>query len=256
MDKSIINLNDRLKSFSLLEILIGLVIAFIASSMLSKAFGRLGIIDHDFSILFAIFLVFLFLFRGVKDLKPRIDEIFIEKNRNEALYLFICNFFFGFFVLSFFGTFDSSFSSGLQLSYDSGFTLLLSVLSSVIFAPIVEELLFRGIIFNKLNSKISVLYAVIITSLLFSAFHGFGRLLVTFIFSIALCIIYLKTENILIPIFIHILNNLIGTILTDFSHIEPIAASTPISYIMLIISIIAGILMIKYIRDNFNVLKS
>ena len=79
MDKSIINLNDRLKSFSLLEILIGLVIAFIASSMLSKAFGRLGIIDHDFSILFAIFLVFLFLFRGVKDLKPRIDEIFIEK---------------------------------------------------------------------------------------------------------------------------------------------------------------------------------
>ena len=176
MDKSIINLNDRLKSFSLLEILIGLVIAFIASSMFSKAFGRLGIIDHDFSILFAIFLVFLFLFRGVKDLKPRIDEIFIEKNRNEALYLFICNFFFGFFVLSFFGTFDSSFSSGLQLSYDSGFTLLLSVLSSVIFAPIVEELLFRGIIFNKLNSKISVLYAVIITSLLFSAFHGFGRL--------------------------------------------------------------------------------
>ena len=61
---------------------------------------------------------------------------------------------------------------------------------------------------------------------------------------------------ILIPIFIHILNNLIGTILTDFGHIEPIAASAPISYIMLIISIIAGILMIKYIRDNFNVLKS
>ena len=70
------------------------------------------------------------------------------------------------------------------------------------------------------------------------------------------CELYLKTENILIPIFIHFLNNLVATILTDFAHIEPVVSSVPVSYLMLVISTVSGILMIKYIYDNSRFLKS
>lgn len=251
-----IKLNDKLKSLSLLKIILGLFIAFIASLIIDKALKGFSLNTSEFSVLLTFFLLFIFLLRGAGDFKDSVREIFSKEYKNEVLYLFILNLFFGFFVLALFGSLDSTFSQGLHLSSDTGLNLLLSVISTVILGPVVEEIIFRGIIFNKLNCRINVLYAVLITSLLFSAFHGFGRLLVTFIFSMCICILYLKTENILIPIFIHFLNNLVATILTDFAHIEPVVSSVPVSYLMLVISTVSGILMIKYIYDNSRFLKS
>lgn len=255
MSSKIQNLNERVKSLTLSQLAIGAIVALILTIIFEIIFRMANIKTVDFSILFALFLVFVFLLKGVKDFKSDIHEIFIEENRNEVFYLIVINLLFGFFALSFFGSFDPTFARGLVSSETVGISFILEIISSIILAPVAEELLFRGIIFNKLNIKMNFVYAMIISSLLFSLFHGFGRLLTTFLCGLILCVIYLKTDNILIPIFIHISNNLIATILTDFWHIEPIVASPPVSYIMLLISVIAGILMIMYVYKNVKVLK-
>jgi membrane protease YdiL (CAAX protease family) len=50
------------------------------------------------------------------------------------------------------------------------------VLSGAVFAPIGEELLFRGVLFGALTRKLSVNKAALISSLFFAAIHGYGIL--------------------------------------------------------------------------------
>ena len=47
-------------------------------------------------------------------------------------------------------------------------TFIFEVISSVILAPILEELFFRGVLFNRLKIRTGVIAAMIISSALFS----------------------------------------------------------------------------------------
>lgn len=87
------------------------------------------------------------------------------------------------------------------------------LLFSVILGSIVEEILFRGILFNRINIKLPMTIAILLSSLLFSLLHPNAAVLSSFIFGITMCIIYILTENILVPITIHMLNNLISMIM-------------------------------------------
>jgi membrane protease YdiL (CAAX protease family) len=93
-----------------------------------------------------------------------------------------------------------------------------------IIAPIMEELLFKGIIlagliiiFQSLNlsKEISVAFSVILTSLIFSLYHfeAYGSameaaFLGAFLFSIFSSIITIKTNNVLPSIIIHSMSNI------------------------------------------------
>ncbi len=85
---------------------------------------------------------------------------------------------------------------------------LLVFLTVVILAPIIEELLFRGVIFNALRKKINIAASIIITSLLFSLVHlHIGLLIITFITGVFLNYVYYKYGNIGYSIFLHMLIN-------------------------------------------------
>lgn len=78
--------------------------------------------------------------------------------------------------------------------------------------PPAEELLFRGVIFDKISQKWTSLTRITITSILFAVLHI--KPLETFFFSWTLCLIYLQCRSLLIPIFCHSLNNLIAVLLS------------------------------------------
>ena len=90
------------------------------------------------------------------------------------------------------------------------------VFSFILLSPIVEELLFRGIILNGLlNSSKNRIVSVIFTSILFSLIHikGFGfcnvlNIVDTFIFSIIVSCFYVKTKNVYYAIIFHMVYNL------------------------------------------------
>lgn len=94
-------------------------------------------------------------------------------------------------------------------------SLLYKVLESInviIIGPIVEELVCRGIIFNRLKVKWGITKALILSSLIFSIVHfDFGG---AFVFGLIMALLYLKTNSLIVPIVCHCLNNGFVTVLT------------------------------------------
>ena len=82
-----------------------------------------------------------------------------------------------------------------------------SLIGTILISPIAEELIFRGIILNRLKLVISTPIAILISSLCFGILHSYGSIISAFVFGLCMCILYIKTNNILIPILAHIMNN-------------------------------------------------
>lgn len=101
--------------------------------------------------------------------------------------------------------------------------LMYSIFASAIFAPIVEEIIYRGIIYKNVRLKCGVKTAILASSTVFAFMHfaisfvsgdlsDMIFLPVYLVPSIFLCLIYEKTNNIFAPIYLHLINNLIGII--------------------------------------------
>ena len=133
--------------------------------------------------------------------------------------------------------------------------LILEIVSSVIFAPLMEELVFRGVIFNRLKIRAGIIPAMLISSFLFGIGHSFGGMTSAFLFGICMCILYLKTDNILVPMSVHFINNVTATAL-EFTQIDLIISQMPWIIPATIITLIATVLLVKYIVQETSALKS
>lgn len=92
--------------------------------------------------------------------------------------------------------------------------IILQICGTVIFVPIVEELLFRGIVLGKLDQVLSPKMAILIQALLFGLFHMNPiQSLYTFIPGLLLGIIYYQTKNIIVPIAGHMIFNFFGGVI-------------------------------------------
>ena len=60
------------------------------------------------------------------------------------------------------------------LLHGSTFVMLATVLELVVFAPLGEELLFRGVLFGALTSKLTTHRAALLSGVLFAVWHGYG----------------------------------------------------------------------------------
>ena len=97
-------------------------------------------------------------------------------------------------------------------------------ITTVILAPVLEELIFRGIIFNSLYQK-NRIFAHFFSSFLFGFMHIYsalfngeiGQLLYLIpygVMGLVFSFVYEKKGNIIVPIYLHLLNNLISILLT------------------------------------------
>ena len=88
------------------------------------------------------------------------------------------------------------------------------LLSTTLIGPILEEFVFRGIIYNKLKKAFTYRQSIILVSFLFCLYHfNIIQSIYAFVFSILLTKIYEKYNNLLLPIIIHCLTNLTSSVL-------------------------------------------
>lgn len=136
---------------------------------------------------------------------------------------------------------------------DSDMTVLM-VLYAVVFAPICEELLFRGITFFAAKKVMPVYFAILVQAIMFGTMH-MNKLqsLYTFVFGLCLGYIMYLYDNILITIFIHMLYNVLGTVLAEYL---PMAGNTVISFFLCsLVSLVAAYASIILLRKGASSVK-
>lgn len=82
----------------------------------------------------------------------------------------------------------------------------------VIFAPLLEETVFRGLFFSRVSKKWGITTGIIVSSLVFGLLHPINPI-GALIFGITACVVYVETRTLWTSISIHSLNNLIVWIL-------------------------------------------
>ncbi len=89
----------------------------------------------------------------------------------------------------------------------------LQVIASVILAPIVEELIFRGLIYNRLKRMTSLKVAAVISAVLFGAFHmNWLQAPYAFVIGLLCVFIYEKYQTIFASIFFHGMANMFSVL--------------------------------------------
>lgn len=81
----------------------------------------------------------------------------------------------------------------------------LSIFALVILAPVVEEILFRGILLHRWAARWNPRAAMLYTSLLYGILHV--EVIGEFIFALLLAKLYIKSRSLHAPIFCHMLSN-------------------------------------------------
>jgi len=230
------------------------------------------------SLLFLLFIIIFYLFYS-KDLKI----IFIYKKLNfsfivkiliyilstRMIYYIIYFIFDNAFLFNFFKYFNDVLTGKKNITiYD---ILILEkslkprfepfmLIGSVIFGPIFEEILYRGLMYNKLKEISNAFIGVLISLILFAFLHipkyGFGiNMFFLFLAGILLSYCYEKTNNIYVPIFVHSINNFF-IFLFNYVYFYFLIV---IYFIIFIIGIMIAIQEIKKylkVRKTFNLVQS
>lgn len=141
--------------------------------------------------------------------------------------------------------------SGVYDDLESG-AYIWSLLSISIVGPIVEEILFRLLIFNSLEKiNKNPWFAIIVSGVLFGIWHMiFVQSIYTAIMGCLMGLIYYKTRNIFITIFIHMFNNTIGNLPAALDTDLVNNAITTISYIMVIPAIVLIVVLWNMRSEN------
>ena len=263
MDFSVTDFNERLRTIRLREVILAIVIGFVLNVFLVALFPSLG--DGDLVIMplfIFILLFFIWALRGTHGLSGNFSKLFERGNRREILYIFIINLLFVFILGAFFAILDILFGSAypemamdFTPTYYNPSSLALEVITSIILAPIIEELFFRGVLFNRLKGRTGIVAAMIISSAIFAVGHEFGGITSAFLFGMCMCIIYLKTDNILMTMSIHFLNNLVAVLL-EVGNADAFLFQMPLAPITLIASVISGLLILVYIFEEIKRLRA
>lgn len=88
------------------------------------------------------------------------------------------------------------------------FELALTFVSLVVLTPIIEEVIFRGFIFQGFKNSLGVVTAAIVSSLLFGLVHlQLNVGIDTFILGLTACWLFIKTNNLWPVIFLHAIKN-------------------------------------------------
>jgi membrane protease YdiL (CAAX protease family) len=104
------------------------------------------------------------------------------------------------------------FNEPVSLNNLSGISKVLEILLTVLFAPVVEELVFRGILLNRWAVKWGMIRATLLSAFFFAILHVlnvFGA----FFFALCMTILYVKTKTLLVPMAVHALYNTVIVII-------------------------------------------
>ena len=110
--------------------------------------------------------------------------------------------------------------------------------------PVCEELLFRGIVFERISQSGKTSTAIFLTSLLFALFHGtWIQIIYAFAFSFLMLYAYQKCGSFRAPLIFHIVSNLSSLLLRQMPTLSTMGYS--IGIVVFVLVGIAGILVLK-----------
>lgn len=84
---------------------------------------------------------------------------------------------------------------------------------AVFLAPFTEEIIFRNTLFKRLSKKFNVYIGLIVSSIIFSSVNFGSQMVGIFLIGIINCMLYVKYENILVPMLIYFFDGIINMIL-------------------------------------------
>lgn len=158
-----------------------------------------------------IFIISLFLLYK-KNSEDRFNKNYISEGIEKGL---LISFFTGLLFFLVFFIFYFLLKTNILFFFSSGRTLnvkdfLFLTAAGGIIGPVAEELLFRGILYTYLRQHYKIIGSVILSSVIFSAFHLNQSLVpaVQFAGGIFFACSYEFTKNIIVPCIIHITGNI------------------------------------------------
>ncbi len=139
--------------------------------------------------------------------------------------------------------------------------LIIRIISIIVLAPIIEELVFRGILLNSISKSLNTKWAIMISSLLFGIIHIHPvPIIIIGLTTILTAWIVIKSNSILSGFIIHFINNFIAVSyymlknsggLVFFQNLS-LTAKWDISIFILFSSIIMIIFGIKWLLRNLD----
>ena len=80
----------------------------------------------------------------------------------------------------------------------------LFIIIPAVVGPIIEELVFRKVIFGSLHKKVNFFWAALLSSIIFAVMHmDFSHLLIYTSMGFVFAFLYVKTKRIIVPIIVH-----------------------------------------------------
>lgn len=249
--------NNALKNITLKNLAVFIVVTYAVLYVFAN-FTGMAVTKWFYVIVIGYFMVML---RGHwKSFRIEAGNVFSKIGLKYILLIVFLNIFFSYGMLYLSGAIINSFpfldfliAFGIpSMSLGSYLPGIVGFVATVIVSPISEELIFRGVFLNRLRLFVPTVFAVFISSLLFGALHGFGSMISAVVFAVCMAILYLKTENICVPMLAHFLNNLFAEIIKFADVNNAIFTNGLVIGIFSVLAIISAILLIASIVRELN----
>lgn len=102
-----------------------------------------------------------------------------------------------------------------------GSTLVLEILSSALFTPVLEELVFRGILYNRLKKMLPVPAAIVGSALIFAMVHfNIVQFIYAFLFGMVLAFLMERGAHVGYAMLGHMTANLIAVVRTETGFLD------------------------------------
>ena len=154
--------------------------------------------------------------------KQRLIGAYGYKSEFFAKYLFIIPFAVGFmYMANIFVVMCEKLVPSIAHSFDEtskliyGADLWVQIATAVIIGPIVEELIFRGLMYIRLKRMFGGVIAALVTAIIFGVYHmNISQGIYAFIFSYGAIFLYEKYKNVVAPILFHMVANGVSVLVT------------------------------------------
>ncbi len=247
-----------------LLLLFGVFFSYILLVVIVGESGAPQNLIYILQILFYVVLFFAFFNRGLTSQEQK--KVLTSDKKTFSLPLMMAPFFIGSLVSVLYGLviqflFPSLFESylgaseSIELMIEQAGYLQIGMifLAIVVLAPIVEEILFRGILFNLIARRKSTLFAMITSSLIFGFLHA-ETMVPTAVIGFVLCFIYHKTGNLYLAMGAHAFNNLIAFVMPLLlaQASETSALVSVLGVLLLLANGVITILFARYLIKNWD----
>ena len=107
-----------------------------------------------------------------------------------------------------------------------------------IVSPIAEEIVFRGIVYNRMHRQYGKWIAIIGSALLFGVYHGNAvQALYGFILGVLIAVMYEKYGSFAVPVILHSAANVFVYVVTSITGVADMVMTWPVMLICIILSV-------------------